>query len=223
MTEAPRQDLPATPSKELSTGALLQSFGGARGIFDSSVPATVFVIARLVGTLNQAIGAAVVAGLVIVVLRKVRGESLQQAFSGFFGLVIAVVISRSTGTGKGFFLPGIVITAATGVAFAISLIVRRPAIALGLTALDPKYGIWRDHPALKRATTIATAVWTVSFFVRAGVASAVALTVGDNARDNIILLVVINVVKWPLIIGSALYTVALVKRCDVPDASPAPP
>jgi hypothetical protein len=32
----------------------------------------------------------------------------------------------------------------------------------------------------------------------------------------LVILVVINAVKWPLIIGSALYTVAVVKAADVP-------
>jgi hypothetical protein len=209
VAEAPRP-------RELSTSTLLEVFGGAKGLFDSSVPVAVFVAARFFTDLNGAIAAAVVAGLLVVALRKSRGEPLQQAFSGFFGLVIAVLIARSTGSGKGIFLPGILITAGTGVAFLISLLVGRPAVALGLAAIDPRYGVWRTHPALLRACVISTAVWTASFFIRAAVATTVALSVGDKDRDNLVILVVINAVKWPLIIGSALLTVALVKKADVP-------
>jgi hypothetical protein len=199
---------------------LLAVFGGARGLIDSSIPATVFVVARFFADLNLSIVAAVIAGLLVVALRKVRGETTQQAFSGFVGLLIAVLIVRTTGTGKGFFLPGILITAGSGLAFLVSLLVGRPAVALGLAAIDPRYAVWREHPALRRACVVATAVWTVSFFIRASVATTVYLTVGDSASGNVLVLVVINAVKWPLIIGSALLTVALVKKADVPELDP---
>ena len=206
----------AEPAKELSAGSLLAVFGGVKGLLDSSIPSTVFVVAYLFSPRNTAIIAAVVAGLLVVALRRLRGESLQQAFSGFFGLVLAVVIVRSTGTGKAFFLPGILITAGSGVAFSLSLLLRRPAIALALSALDPRYAVWKEHPALRRACFVCTGVWAASFFIRAGVATTVALSVGDKGGDNLIILIAINAVKWPLIIGSALYTVARVKAADVP-------
>jgi hypothetical protein len=212
-------DQPAAP---LSTQSLLAVFGGWKGLIDSSVPATVFVLARFLTSLNGAIVAAVVAGLLVVALRSVRGEPLQQAFSGFFGLVLAVVIARSTGSGKGFFLPGILITAGSGLAFLVSLLVGRPAIALALAAIDPRYKVWREYEPLRRACVLATAVWSASFFIRAAVATTVLLTVGDRDRDNLVVLIVINAVKWPLIIGSALLTVALVKRAEVPELEPEP-
>lgn len=214
----PRGPAPApAPAKQLSASTFVEVFGGVRGLFNSSLPAAVFVLVRLFAPLNTAIVAAVVSGLLVVVLRRSRGQSLQQAASGFFALVLAVVISRSTGTGKGFFLPGILITAGSGLVFLVSLLLRRPAVAVALAAFDPRYAPWRELPALRRACVLSTAAWAASFFLRAGVATAVALSVGDKAGDDIVLLVVINVVKWPLIIGSALLTVALVKRADVPE------
>ncbi len=215
--------VPAEP-KELSAHTFLEAFGGVRGLIDSSVPATVFVLARfVVDELNTAIAAAVVSGLLVVGLRKSRGHSTQQAFSGFFGLVIAVVIVRSTGSGKGIFLPGIFITAGSGLAFALSLLVRKPAVALVLSAIDPKYAVWKEHAALRRACVISTAVWGASFFIRAGVAATVYLQYGDKPSDNAVILIVINAVKWPLIIGSALLTVALVRKADVPELEPTAP
>ena len=203
--------------KEISTGSLVDAFGGVRGLFDSSLPATVFVVVRLFASLNAAIVAAVASGLVVLVLRKVRGESLQQAGSGFFGLLLAVLIARSTGTGKGFFLPGILLTAGSGVAFVVSLLVRRPAVALALAAFDPRYAPWRELPALRRACVLSTAVWAASFFVRAAVATFFYTRPGDHPGT---LLIVVNAVKWPLIIGAALLTVFLVKRADVPEFDP---
>jgi hypothetical protein len=64
---------------------------------------------------------------------------------------------------------------------------------------------------------LATAAWAASFFVRAGVAGTIYSVYGDSPADNLLLLVVINAVKWPLIVGCALLTVALVKRAGLPE------
>jgi hypothetical protein len=211
--------------EDLTTDTLLKAFGGWKGMFDGALPATVFVVMRFFASLNVSLAAAVAVGLVVVALRRVQGETLQHALSGFFGLLLAVLIVRTTGSGKGIFLPGILITAGSGVAFTLSLLVRRPAIGLGLAAIEPRYARWREHEPLRRACALATAAWAVSFFVRAGVAGTIYAVYGDSPKDNLVLLVVINAVKWPLIIGCALLTVALVKRAGAPEAvaeEPAP-
>jgi hypothetical protein len=207
------------PAKELSTGTLLEQFGGWKGMLDSSIPATLFVIVRFFASLNVSIAVAVAAGLLVVGLRRVQGETLQHAFSGFFGLLVAVIVVRSTGTGKGIFLPGILITAGSGLAFGVSLVIGKPAVAVGLAAADPKYAVWKTYEPLRRACALATAAWCASFFVRAGVATVVYLAYGDSPGDNLAILIVINAVKWPLIIGSALLTVALVKRAGLPPSA----
>jgi hypothetical protein len=149
---------------ELTAGSLLQVFGGVKGLLDSSIPSTVFVVAYFVSDLNTSIIAAVIAGLLVVALRKSRGESVQQAFSGFFGLLVSVLIVRSTGTGKTFFLPGILITAGSGVAFAVSLLVKRPVIAVALAAIDPRYAVWKERrsrpPSRCRSVTTPATTWS---------------------------------------------------------------
>lgn len=206
------------PGREVSTSAFVDAFGGVRGLFDSALPATVFVLVRLVtDELDPALWSAVGAGVAIVLLRTLRGESLQQAVSGFLGLGVAVLFARSTGSGEGFFLPGILTTAGTGVLFVLSLLVRRPAVGMVLGAFDPKYAGWRQYPPLLRACTIATAFWAVTFFIRAGVAAYVYTRDGDRAGT---LLIVINSVKWPLIVLAAVVTVALVRSAGVPPVEP---
>ncbi|MCW2542545.1 MAG: hypothetical protein JWM40_97 [Frankiales bacterium] len=203
---------------DLSVKHFLALFGGGKGLFDSSVPAIVFIVVKLASDLNTGIIAAVVAGALILGLRLARKESLQYAFSGFFGLLIAVVFARATGTGKGFFLPGIILTALSGVGFAASNLLGQPAIALTLVAIDAKYESWKTDPELKRACVLSTWVWAASFFIRAAVASVVALTVGDDAKDNAILFGVIQVERYALLAGAALFTVAMVRRVQVKPA-----
>ena len=206
MAEPPPQDR----RDDLPVSAFADAMGGRRGLLDSALPATVFVLVRLApDDLTTAVVVALLSGLALLGLRLRRGEPLQQVGSGFFGLVLAVVVARATGKGEGFFLPGILTTAGTGVFFLGSLLLGRPAVGLALAAYDPRYAAWREHPGLRRACSIATAVWAVTFFVRAGVATYVYRLQGDN--DGL-LLVVVNAVKWPLIVGAALLSVLLVKR-----------
>jgi hypothetical protein len=186
--------------------------GGGKGVFDSSVPAIVFIVVRLLSDLNTGVIAAVAAGLAVVAWRRLRGESLQYCLSGFFGLLIAVAISKVTGTGKGFFLPGIVITGVSGLGFGLSVLLGQPAVALALVAIDAKYEAWKTDPALRRACVLSTWVWSASFLIRAAVASAVALAVGDDAKDNAILFGVIQVERYALLLAAALYTVWAVRR-----------
>lgn len=198
----------APPAPTTSTFA--EAIGGTRGVIDSALPATAFVLTRLAtDSLNTAIVVALVVGVGLLGLRTRRGEPLTQVWSGFFGLVIAVLFARATGTGEGFFLPGIITTGLTGVGFALSLLVRRPAVGLVLAAFDEKYAGWRDHPGLYRAVQLATAVWTVTFFIRSGVAYWLYSQPGD---DDGLLFVVINVVKYACIAVAAVVSVVLVRR-----------
>ena len=193
----------------LSASAFAESIGGVRGLLDSGLPATVFVLVRLLShSLSLSVVLALASGLALGALRRSRGESLMQVGSGFFGLLIAVGFALFTGTGKGFFLPGIFLVGFSGVAFLVSLALGKPAVGLALEAYDAKYAGWRTHPGLLRAVRVATALWAVSFFVRAGVATYVYHQPGDHVGQ---LFVVINIVKYVLIIGAALATVALVR------------
>ena len=210
MSEGPR---------EVETGSLLAQMGGVRGLLDSAIPATVFVVSNLVvdDGLTIPIVLSLVAGGLVVLLRRRRGEPVQQAFSGFFGLAIAVLFARLTGTGEGFFLPGILSTALTGVAFLVSLLIGKPAVGYALTAYDPRYEAWKTYAPLKRACRLATAFWTLTFFIRASVATFVYTREGDN--DGL-LLIVVNAVKWPLIVAAVVLTVVLVRRAGLPATEP---
>jgi hypothetical protein len=114
--------------------ALVDAFGGKRGLVDSGLPAVVFVFVNsLVGALadrqtglDAAIAAAVATGVAVVLLRLVRRETLQQAVSGFLGLAVAVWFARRSGEARGFFLPGIFINIGYGLVFLVSALIGRP-------------------------------------------------------------------------------------------------
>jgi hypothetical protein len=97
----------------------------------------VFVIVNVAASLRVAVIAAVGSAVLLTGYRLARKQSIQQALSGLFGVVIAAVIAARTGQARGFFLLGIWTSFLYAVPFAVSVIVRRPLIGLLWEFLDP--------------------------------------------------------------------------------------
>lgn len=192
----------------------MASIGGWRGFVDSSVAATAFVLVRpLTGGLLWPTVVALAAGALVAVVRKAQGLSLVQAWSGFLGLGVSVAIVAATGKGEDLFLVGIAASALFAALLALSLVVGKPAVALGLGAVHPRYRGWRDDRPLRRACELATAFWALVFAVRAGAAGWVYQQPGDS--DGTLLLVT-QATKWPLTAVGVLVTVWLVRRAGHP-------
>jgi hypothetical protein len=162
-TEADAELLAAEARSKLLANAI----GGPRGIIDTGLPALVFVIVNAISGLTPAIYAALGFGVVLVVFRLIRHEPIQQAFSGFIGLGIAVFFAARTHSAKGFFLPGILLQCAFAAAATISIVIRRPYIGFVMAALDVRFVRWRRDPPLLRAMTWATVIWGLVFLLRA--------------------------------------------------------
>lgn len=201
--------------------ALVEALGGKRGLVDSGLPAVVFVLVNSVvqalsdraTALNSALVASVLSGLVIVVLRLVRRETLQQAVSGFLGLAIAVYFARRSGEARGFFLPGIFFNVGYGVVFLVSALVGRPVVGAIYAAVEGLDAAWREDPRLRRAFAYASAGWALVFSSRAAVQGV--LYVMDRPG---LLAVTKLLMGWPLTIGAVALTVAYVKRVREPVA-----
>jgi hypothetical protein len=177
MTEAPAEDDRVVAAESDDDAPPLQSkfdelFGGWRGLFDSSFPTLVFVAVNAWRGLRTALWAAVGAGAVVLVERLARKRPVRHAVSGFFGVLIAVLIARLTGRAEGFFLPGIALNAIYGVGCLVSVVIRRPAIGLLLQNLFERPPGWLDEPGVRRACAEATIGWSLLFFSRVAVQSA---------------------------------------------------
>ncbi len=148
--------------------ALADGIGGSRGLIDSSLPTAVFLVAYLVtgSQLMPAVWAALAAGLVVAILRKVRGEPLQQVVAGLVGVGIAAFLAARTGKAEDFFLPGILINLAYAAVFAVSALIRRPLVGYAAGAVTGHLTAWHGDPAARRGATIATWLWAAMFTVR---------------------------------------------------------
>lgn len=161
MTAGPDGERPAR-----ETPTLLDQMGGVSGVVASTIPVGVFVVANVLFDLQPAIIAALVAGVAVAVYRIVRKQPLQPAISGLFGVGLAAFIASRTGEARGFYLPGLITSAAFGLAFLVSVLVRWPLAGVVWHGVNGDGHGWRRNPALLRAYTWATLLWTLVFASR---------------------------------------------------------
>lgn len=146
---------------------LAELLGGRRGVVDASIPGVALVITDVAAPLAVAIGVALVAAAVVAVVRRVRGEPLRQAGMGLLGLAGAAALAAFTGNAKTYFLPGIIANAGYAVLTIGSIAVGRPLLGYIAALIDRGYAHWKEDAGLRRAATIATAMWATVFTVRA--------------------------------------------------------
>ena len=123
---------------------MLDGFGGWSGMVVSAVPTVVFIIVNTITTLRTAVIAAIASALALTGYRLVRHQSVQQALSGLFGVLIAALIAGKTGQARGYFLLGIWSSVLYGAVFLVSMLVRRPLVGAVWEFLDPTPGPPRD-------------------------------------------------------------------------------
>lgn len=211
---------PDEPQKPLvDRDAIISQIGGVRGLIDSGLPIVVFIAVNAFSSVQVAVWSALGAGGALFALRLVRRESVQQAISGFLGVAIAAFIAGQTGEARDFFLPSLWSTAAFGLAFLVSVVIRWPlvgviaefmwpttALAQGATALA-QGATWRSHRALMRTYTWLTVLWAAVYALRLAVQGALYLA------DEVTLLGTSRLVMgWPLTALEALLTVYIVRR-----------
>jgi hypothetical protein len=201
----PRPELEFETAEDIQAERLIldRAIGGWRGLIDSGVPTLVFIIGYLFWSENlpRAVLAAVLAGVVIAVIRIVRRDPLTQIFAGFIGLAIAAGFSAWTGKAENFFLPGLLTNLAYGTAFLISILVRWPILGIALGYFSGTGTSWRNEPKLRRAASAASWIWVALFFGRLLVQLPFFLA-GDVGSLGVIKIVM----GWPLFLAAAYFT-----------------
>lgn len=148
----------------------IASIGGWQGALIAAIPTLVFVVVNAFASLTVAVVSAVGSALLLAGYRMVRRQSVQQALSGLFGVLVAAIIAARTGEARGYFLFGIWTSLAYAVPFAISVIVRRPLVGLIWEFLDPTPAPdgtpWHRRRPLLLAYTWATLAATLVFLAR---------------------------------------------------------
>ncbi|BBJ40425.1 membrane protein [Streptomyces antimycoticus] len=161
----------AADSRAAADTALLEAFGGVRGMVDTTVPGLVFV---LLYTINRDIHLAAIAALGLTVLlaltRLVRKETLKHAFSGVFGVAFGAIFAMMSGDAKNFYLPGMLYTLGLAIAYILSAIFRFPLIGVLLGPMLKENLSWRTrNPGRFRAYTRSTWAWGLILLAKSAV------------------------------------------------------
>jgi len=149
---------------------LAEQLGGVRGVVESGIPVAVFVIANIVGTLRVAIIIGVASAVAIAIYRLARKQTVRNAVNGLFGIAIGAIIAWRTGSAKDFYLPGIILSGAYGVAMLASVPLRRPLVGWLWSLLAAGGSMrWREQPKLVSLFNKLTILWAITYLVKVGI------------------------------------------------------
>ena len=162
---------PAIDIRETLRQQLIAGIGGWSGALITAIPTAVFIVVNVMAPLRLAIAAAVGSALLLTGYRLVRRQSIQQALSGLFGVLVAAIIAARTGQARGYFLVGIWTSFLYALPFAVSMVVRRPLVGVFWEFIDPTPAgegdpPWHKRRALLLAYTWATLAGTLVFLSR---------------------------------------------------------
>lgn len=164
MTQPPTE--PDRDRSEREVPTIMDQMGGVPGIISSSAPVLVFIVVNILTSLQPALIAALATGVAVAVWRFARKQALMPALSGLLGVGVAAFIAYRTGEARGFYLPGLLTSAAFGLAFLVSVLVRRPLAGVVWHGINGHGQSWRRDPRLLRAYTWASLLWVVVFASR---------------------------------------------------------
>lgn len=194
--------------------------GGRRGVVDMSLPGVTLVVVDTFAALGWAIVAALGAAAVVTLVRAVRREPLRQAALGLLGLAGAAALAAFTGDAKTYFLPGILANAGYAVLTISSIVVGKPLLGYVIALIDRGYAHWREEPGLRRAATLATAMWATVFTARAVVQGY--LYTHDEVGWLAPARLGLGLPLWFLAVAGTLFVLEGRRRDTEPEPEPAP-
>lgn len=153
---------------------LASALGGARGSLEMALPTVAFVVAWSWGhDVKIAVLASAAIVVVLLVLRLVMRQTPRYVLSAVFATAIAAFFALRSGRAEAAFLPGILTSAAWGVASLISVLARWPIIGIMVAAGDPNLAddptAWRRDRGLVAVSQRLTMVLVVLYGVRVAV------------------------------------------------------
>ncbi|MCK0111776.1 DUF3159 domain-containing protein [Ornithinimicrobium sp. F0845] len=147
--------------------------GGWYGSLETALPTVAFVVLWLIrDEVRPALYAAAAVAIILLGIRLYIGGSVRFVLTSLFATAIAAFFALRSGQAEDAFLPGIITSAAYGVAMVVSIVTRWPAVGFIVAAGDPQFAerptAWHRDSALVRVCSRLTWVLVVLFAVRVG-------------------------------------------------------
>jgi intracellular septation protein A len=145
--------------------------GGPWGAVESMAPTVLFVLAYFGSGNNLAVAVGVALGVAVVLagIKIARHEKPVRVLSGLLGVAIAALFAAYQDDPLGFFQIRVLANIVSALAFAGSIVVRRPLMGLIIGPIMGTGMRWRQDPDLMRAYSRVTWLWAILSLVRAAI------------------------------------------------------
>jgi hypothetical protein len=166
-----------TPGEIPQGRDVLAAIGGVRGLLEAALPSFAFlvvfsvteIVLDLPESLVWSVSTPVVLCLIFIIIRAARREPLRSAIGGTVVAAITAFIAIRSGRAADNFLFGIIINIGGFLVMLVSIVVRRPLVALIAGVLSGDLMGWQADAAKRRVLTIATWLWVGLFGIRLAV------------------------------------------------------
>lgn len=172
-----------------------------RVLVDTGLGPVAFVTVNALADLDTAAIVALAISGVVALYRAIRRHPLTNAIGGMLGTGLAVFIALKTGSASGYFVPRALQNAGLALAFAISVLVRRPLVGVIAAPLYHIPSGWREDARVRRPFAEASLVWAALFALRATVYTVFILLGKEGA-----LAAAVVVLGWPGFLGALWFS-----------------
>ncbi len=166
---SPNENLENESNDVLAAEKLLSNaLGGKTGFIDSGLPTLIFLSVWTFNgnTLEPALIAAGVVGLLLAGLRLIQRKSLQQVVGGLVGVAISAYFASRSGDAKDYFLPSILKNLGYGSVILLSILFKHPIVGYIIGGLKGDLQGWRKDKSLLKFYSLITWWWVGLFAVR---------------------------------------------------------
>jgi hypothetical protein len=227
--EPPKEGLArAADSSPLTARGLLDAVGGPLGVVEAVLPPLVFVVYYQVVAISRApqqvdrpelvpiVAAPLVLSALLLLYRLVRRQRTGSAVSGAVLVGVSAVLVLITGDANTNYLPGFFINAGYGLAFLVSVLIRRPLVGVVTGLLTSDSG-WGSDPRRRRVATWLTLLWVALFAVRLAVEVPLYLA-GDRIVELGIARIVLGLPLYSIVLVVTVLVVQALRRRPEPEA-----
>ena len=205
------EERPSAPAAEAGIDdrhPLRVLLGGPWGAVESMAPTVLFVLAyfasgkRLVVAVGVALGVAVV----LAGVKLARHEKPVRVLSGLLGVAIAALFAAYQDDPLGFFQIRVLANILSALAFAGSILVKRPLMGVIIGPIMGTGMRWRQDPELLRAYSRASWLWVLLNIIR------VVVQIPLIQGEDLWALAAIRPVFYGLVIVTVLLSWVIIKR-----------
>ena len=202
---------------------LSSALGGARGSFETALPTVAFVVAwTLRRDVTIAVSASAAIVLILLVVRLATRQTPRYVLSAVVATAIAAFFALRSGRAEDAFLPGILTSAAWGVASLVSVAVRWPLVGFIVAAGDPQMA--QDPTAWRRDRGLVTVCQRLTMVLVGLYAVRVVVMFPLYLAGQVTLLGVAKIaLGWPAYLFAVAIMGMMLVRGKTPLTAPDPP